>query len=189
MTRTDTNEQTRMRLGLLALLVALAAIGGAWAFQLIGGYIPCALCLQQRVPYYAGIPVLLAALLVLRFRPQLTFSRLLFFAFAVIMAYSLYLAIYHAGAEWEFWAGPSDCGGNRAARQLHRGGRALSRPVLCRLECGCNPAADRAWTAGSPSTRRAVSAAAAGSGPLACPSDVRHRTPLYRAAGFLPASR
>ena len=112
MTRTDTNEQTRMRLGLLALLVALAAIGGAWAFQLIGGYIPCALCLQQRVPYYAGIPVLLAALLVLRFRPQLTFSRLLFFAFAVIMAYSLYLAIYHAGAEWEFWAGPSDCGGN-----------------------------------------------------------------------------
>nr|WP_306264065.1 disulfide bond formation protein B [Pararhizobium sp. IMCC3301] len=111
-TGSDTTAQTRMRLGLLALIVALAAIGGAWAFQLIGGYIPCALCLQQRVPYYAGIPVLLAALLVLRFRPQLNFSRLLFFGFAVIIAYSLYLAVYHAGAEWEFWAGPSDCGGN-----------------------------------------------------------------------------
>jgi len=34
---------------LIILAITLATIAGAWAFQLIGGYIPCPLCLQQRV--------------------------------------------------------------------------------------------------------------------------------------------
>ena len=52
--------------GVYAAAVTLgmtATVGGALAFQYIGGYIPCALCLLQRDPYYYGIPVGVAATL------------------------------------------------------------------------------------------------------------------------------
>ena len=108
---TEPTGRTQWLIGGLALLLALGAIGGAWSFQLIGGYIPCALCLEQRVPYYVGIPLLCVALLLTRMSVQPFLARALYAAFAVCMAYGLYLAVYHAGAEWEFWAGPTDCGG------------------------------------------------------------------------------
>ena len=41
------------------LLLGLLTILGAWGFQVIGGYFPCKLCLEQRVPYYVGLPVAL----------------------------------------------------------------------------------------------------------------------------------
>jgi disulfide bond formation protein DsbB len=31
-------------------VVSAATIAAAWAFELIGGYVPCALCLQERIP-------------------------------------------------------------------------------------------------------------------------------------------
>ena len=43
-------------------ILGLATILGAWAFQIVGGYVPCALCLQERWPYYIGLPVALVAL-------------------------------------------------------------------------------------------------------------------------------
>jgi disulfide bond formation protein DsbB len=43
-------------------IVALATILAAWAFQLVGGYVPCKLCLEERIPYYVGVPVALVAL-------------------------------------------------------------------------------------------------------------------------------
>lgn len=110
--RKDNSAGARMGFGLLGLLLALAAIGGAWSFQLIGGYIPCALCLEQRIPYYIGIPLLIAALIVTKLNSRSKLGRLLFFNFAICMAWGLYLAIYHAGAEWAFWPGPTDCGGS-----------------------------------------------------------------------------
>ena len=36
-------------------------------------------------------------------------TRILLTIGAVLMAYGLYLAVYHAGFEWQFWAGPTDC--------------------------------------------------------------------------------
>ena len=48
---------------LLAFLVALATILGAWGSQLWGGLVPCELCLGQRLPYYWGLPVLALILL------------------------------------------------------------------------------------------------------------------------------
>lgn len=101
-----------------AIVVAIvggAALATAWAFQIWGGYVPCALCLQQRVPYYVALPlVLLAALAALR-APSNLLSRLLLAAVALAFAYGAYLAAYHAGAEWGWWPGPSDCGGGAAA--------------------------------------------------------------------------
>ena len=41
------------------LTVAMAAtVGSALAFQYIGGYIPCKLCYEQRIPYYVGVPLM-----------------------------------------------------------------------------------------------------------------------------------
>lgn len=110
--RQDNSAAARLGFGFLALLLALGAIGGAWTFQLIGGYMPCALCLEQRVPYYIGIPLLVAALIVTKLNSRSKLGRLLFFNFALCMVWGLYLAIYHAGAEWAFWPGPTDCGGD-----------------------------------------------------------------------------
>jgi len=105
------NPLSRRRLMLYAaaaFVVSAATILTAWGFQLIGGYLPCPLCLEQRVPYYVGIPL---ALLAVWFAAvgRVRTSRILLFAFAVVMAYGCYLGVYQAGAEWGFWSGPTDC--------------------------------------------------------------------------------
>ena len=46
----------------LFLAVAMAAVvGTALGFEHIGGFIPCKLCLEERIPYYTGVPVALLA--------------------------------------------------------------------------------------------------------------------------------
>ena len=90
-----------------SLGVMLVAIGTAWAFQIVGGFVPCALCLEQRVPYYLAIPLALAGLLL----ASGWVARGLFIAAAAAMVWGAGLGIYHAGAEWSFWPGPATCGG------------------------------------------------------------------------------
>ncbi len=59
----DAAENHR-KLTALFLAVAMAVVvGSALAFQYIGGYIPCKLCYEQRIPYYVGIPVMALAVL------------------------------------------------------------------------------------------------------------------------------
>ena len=93
------------RAGGVTLFIAIAVILAALAFQYIGGYIPCPLCLQQRYAYYAGIPLLFAALVLVSVeRPRL--AALVFFAVALAFLANAFLGTYHAGAEWKFWPGP-----------------------------------------------------------------------------------
>ncbi|MEM8664157.1 MAG: disulfide bond formation protein B, partial [Pseudomonadota bacterium] len=94
--------------GFLALAIMVLAIGGAWAFQLIGGIKPCPLCLEQRVPYYAAIPIAAIALFLSLRVPGL--ARLGLLAAAAVMIWGVGLGVYHAGAEWAFWPGPNTCG-------------------------------------------------------------------------------
>jgi disulfide bond formation protein DsbB len=94
---------------LIGLAVGVAAIAGAWAFQIAGGYVPCKLCLQQRIPYYVGLPLLALALVAARRAPLA--SRWLATAAGLFFVAGVALGGYHAGAEWAFWQGPSDCGG------------------------------------------------------------------------------
>ena len=96
-----------------ALTLALATILGAWGFQLIGGYVPCKLCLEERIPYYFGIPLALLALAASGTgRGRL--ARLILLALAALFLYGAWLGLYHAGAEWAWWPGPTDCGGGIA---------------------------------------------------------------------------
>ncbi len=90
-------------------VLALATIVGAWGFQLIGGYIPCELCYQERMPYYIGVPLALVALASAYFGGPTWLTRGAFLLVAVFFAWSTYLAVYHTGAEYGWWAGPTDC--------------------------------------------------------------------------------
>jgi disulfide bond formation protein DsbB len=90
-------------LALTILLVAAATILGALGFEHLGGYQPCALCLQQRTPYYVGVPLAgatAAAAWLGGSRPVLA---ILFVLLGVTMLYGLGLAVYHSGVEWRFW--------------------------------------------------------------------------------------
>jgi disulfide bond formation protein DsbB len=89
--------------------LGLAAILIAWGFQLIGGYIPCALCLQQRIPSYLGVPLAFAALGAALAGAPPRASRMLLAIAALIFALGIYLGIYHSGVEWGWWLGPADC--------------------------------------------------------------------------------
>ena len=86
-----------------------ATVGGALAFQYIGGYIPCALCLLQRNPYYYGIPVGIAALLATMFRLPAWVVRSLLGVLGIMMLVGAAMGVYHSGVEWGFWDGPATC--------------------------------------------------------------------------------
>ncbi|MGZ5889382.1 MAG: disulfide bond formation protein B [Hyphomicrobium sp.] len=96
--------------GAWALLIAAAAILGALGFQYLGGIEPCELCLKQRWAYYAGVPVLFAALVLLS-ADQRRLATLLFALVAVAFLANAVLGVYHAGVEWHFWPGPEACTG------------------------------------------------------------------------------
>ncbi|MGO4524639.1 disulfide bond formation protein B [Microvirga sp. 2MCAF35] len=100
-----------MRQAVLAVaLGAAATVGGALVFEHVFGYVPCKLCLMQRNPYYIAIPMgLVAALLPPRY------ARAGLWLLALIFVVSAGLGAYHAGVEWGFFVGPSDCGGGSGA--------------------------------------------------------------------------
>lgn len=95
----------------LLLFASIFSVAFAHGYVMVTGNLPCELCLAQRVPYYYGIPITaLALLLAWRGGPALI-VRLLMICFAGLMLYGMSVAIYHAGVEWKFWAGPSACSG------------------------------------------------------------------------------
>jgi disulfide bond formation protein DsbB len=96
----------------LILVAAVATVGTALVFEHVWGYRPCALCLQQRWPYYVGAPLALITL-ALAGRPGLARPGLALLAFVFLV--SAGLGVYHSGVEWGFWLGPADCGGGTPA--------------------------------------------------------------------------
>ncbi len=94
----------------LAFVLGLAAILGALGSQYIGGLQPCELCLEQRMAYYWGLPVLgLVLILWNRIPVQVWFVAMA--VVAAIFAWGAYMGIYHAGVEYGFWPGPTACTG------------------------------------------------------------------------------
>jgi disulfide bond formation protein DsbB len=93
----------------LALAMA-GVVGSALLFEHVGGYIPCKLCLEQRLPYYIGAPVMVAAVLASALRLPGIVTRGLILVGALLMTWGLAMGVYHSGVEWNWWAGPTDCG-------------------------------------------------------------------------------
>ena len=93
-----------------AFVLGLATIAAAWGSQLIGGLYPCELCLEQRLAYYYGLPLLAAVLITWNRLPLMVW----YVAMAIvtaIFAWGVYMGSYHAGVEWGFWPGPIACTG------------------------------------------------------------------------------
>jgi disulfide bond formation protein DsbB len=95
----------------LITATAAATLAGAWFFQLVLDIRPCPLCLEQRYAYYLAIPLgVLTALAAGRDAPR----NALLAGLAVLGVAALgnaVLGTYHAGVEWGFWQGPTDCTG------------------------------------------------------------------------------
>lgn len=95
-----------------ALLLAAgmaATVGSALGFEHIGGYIPCALCLLQRQPYYYGIPVAILAALNAALGGPAWITRALLGLVGIMMVVGAGMGVYHSGVEWHFWEGPATC--------------------------------------------------------------------------------
>jgi disulfide bond formation protein DsbB len=119
---------------------ALAVVGSAWAFQ-FAGYLPCQLCLWQRIPYYVAIPLLLGAGLI-AFGGGLgkRALRAILLVAGLIFVGSTLLAMYHSGVEWGFWPGPTSCGagGNFSTTDANDllGALSTTRPPSCNEAAG-----------------------------------------------------
>jgi len=137
----DPTVHAAYKAGAWALLLVAAAILGALAFQHLGGIHPCELCLTQRYAYYAGVPFLFAALVLLS-AGQRRFAALVFVVVGLAFLANAALGVYHAGVEWHFWPGPEACTG---AQNLSTsvGGLLNSLPSTTVIRCD-----DAAWRLG-----------------------------------------
>ena len=91
--------------------VAAATLAGAWFFQLVLDIRPCPLCLEQRYAYYLALPL---AAFVAFFAARGAPRHVLMAGFVILLVAALanaWLGGYHAGVEWKFWPGPTDCSG------------------------------------------------------------------------------
>lgn len=95
---------------LLLVTGSALALAAVWYFQLVVGLAPCPLCLDQRLPYYATIPLGLLAFVAAR-TGRITLARVLLGVIGLAMVGNMGLAIFHAGVEWKFWSGPTACTG------------------------------------------------------------------------------
>ena len=91
---------------LLALVIPAALLGGALAFQYIGGLHPCEMCYWQRWPHGAAI---LFALLAFTGPAPSPRSRNFVLLAALAIAVSGIIGVYHAGVESGVFEGFTTC--------------------------------------------------------------------------------
>lgn len=103
------SETVAIALGLLAAALLLGALG----FQYLDRLPPCEMCLWQRWPHLAAAIVgivgggaVSAGLL------NRSSGRPIAVLTALLVAASGVIAVYHAGVEWHWWPGPSQCTGS-----------------------------------------------------------------------------
>jgi disulfide bond formation protein DsbB len=91
--------------------IAALTLAGAWFFQLVLDIRPCPLCLEQRYAYYLAVPLgALLAWAAARQAPRgVLVAGLALLALAALA--NAWLGAYHAGVEWSFWQGPTECSG------------------------------------------------------------------------------
>lgn len=94
----------------LALGVPLALMAGALAFQYLGHLYPCDLCWWQRYPHYTAIPLAALAFVV----PGRPLRVALVALAAVAILVSGGIGVFHAGIEYHWWQGLTECTSTRS---------------------------------------------------------------------------
>lgn len=90
-----------MRLVFLAALGSALVLGGAYAFQHLGGMAPCKMCLWQRWPHATAIAI--GAIIVFTGEVKLAWAG------AIATLSTAAIGAYHVGVEQGWWEGPSTC--------------------------------------------------------------------------------
>lgn len=94
-------------------LLAAALLLGALAFQYLARLPPCEMCLWQRWPHLgAAVVGLLGGGVVSTGLLGRGLGRPMALLTALLVAISGVIAVYHAGVEWHWWPGPSQCTGS-----------------------------------------------------------------------------
>lgn len=96
----------------VALALPLALIAGALGSQYLGGLYPCEMCHWQRWPHYAAIALALVAFFL---KPPMRPVLIALAALAILTSGAL--GVYHAGVEYQWWAGPA-CSSTAAGASL-----------------------------------------------------------------------
>ncbi len=111
---------------LIILLASLALLGGALAFQYLGGYAPCVLCHWQRYAHAATIVLAAAGLAVPRA------AAIFLAASGLALLAGAGIAAFHVGVEQHWWQGTAECGsavgGAGSIEELRA--RLLAQPVV-----------------------------------------------------------
>lgn len=95
---------------IFAALASAALLAGAFAFEYLGGLPPCPLCIDQRWAHVWVIAAGLGLYALYRLVPAATrFAWAGALILAALFAFSAFLAIEHAGAEYGWWAVPAGC--------------------------------------------------------------------------------
>jgi disulfide bond formation protein DsbB len=109
------NERIRRQPAVAAAMAVFAGstatILGAWYFQYVLKLPPCPLCLEERIPYHVVIPLSLLLAIAAMVRAPRALIVVGFVAIIAAMLLSAALGAYHAGVEWRWWPGPTECSG------------------------------------------------------------------------------
>ena len=103
------SEPTPRQAALILLVGSGALVGGAFAFQYLGGLAPCILCWWQRYAHFATI-ALAAAALAASGRADSRLGWALVAAAALAVLAGAGIAAFHVGVEQHWWAGTAECG-------------------------------------------------------------------------------
>ena len=138
-----TTSEILARPGLVFATLGLASgamLGGAFAFQYIGGLDPCVLCLWQRYPYGVVIALaLIGGVLSRRSGPAIGLLALLAGLSALALLADAAIAGFHVGVEQHWWEGTQGCVGTTGAGSLD----ALRAQLLAQKVVRCD---DIAWS-------------------------------------------
>jgi len=96
---------------LVALLVPLGLLVGAYLSQYVGGLYPCEMCWWQRYPHMAAIVLAGLAFTAPAAAPR---ARALTALAALAVAISGGIGVFPAGVEYGWWKGITDCTGRAA---------------------------------------------------------------------------
>ena len=99
---------------LCALVASAVMLAIAHGFQTFEGLAPCTLCLRQRDAYWAAGAVALVFLVVVRLPGGPRLRAASCWLLGLIFLAGAGIAVYHAGAEWKFWPGPTTCSSSGA---------------------------------------------------------------------------
>lgn len=122
-TLTAPTGDRQTRYALLLFFGFAGTVGTALFFEHVLGYIPCKLCLAQRVPYYAGLMLAAATAYGAGMRWPAWLLRSFLLATGLLMLYGLAVAVFHAGVEWSFWPAPASC--TAVASEADTGGKGI----------------------------------------------------------------